>query len=55
MPTHRVPRGTLHEDLLDIERVQCEKVLSIVVDTDDSAFYIVETRFNTDVETRVAP
>lgn len=52
MPTHRVPRGTLHEDLLDIERVQCERVMSVVVDPDDTAFYIIETTVGNGVEMR---
>lgn len=52
MPTHRILRATLHEDLLDIERKQGEKVLSIVVDPDDSQRYIVETEKRSTLETR---
>lgn len=54
MPTHRVPRASLHEDLLDIERRQGEKVDSIIVDPADSAFYLIETRYDHTAETRPA-
>lgn len=51
MPVHRVPRATLHEDLLDIDRKQCERVMSITPDPDDSTRFIVITEFR-GVETR---
>lgn len=56
MPTHRILRAGLHEDLKDIERKQGERVLSIEVDPEDSAFYVVETCYRTadDLETRPA-
>lgn len=54
MPTHRVPRATLHEDLLDIERRQGEKVDVILADPADTAFYIIETHYDRTVETRSA-
>ena len=40
MPIHRIPRVSLDEDLRDIIRVQCERVLSVAPDGD---FYIVVT------------
>lgn len=52
MPEHRVPRATLHEDLQDIERHQGERVMSIIVDPNDSGFYLVHTEYRT-LETRV--
>lgn len=51
MPVHRIPRVTLHEDLLDIERKQGERVMSITPDAEDSTRFIVITEFR-GVETR---
>lgn len=52
MPTHRVSRASLHEDLMDIERRQGERVLSVVVDPEDNSRYIIETELRTAPETR---
>jgi hypothetical protein len=41
MPTHRIPRGRLHEDLQSLER-EHEHVVSIVNDGD---FFKVTTRY----------
>lgn len=54
MFTHRVPRATMHEDLLDIKRVQCERVVSIEVDPSDPEFYLVHTVSDDGVELRGA-
>lgn len=51
MPTHKIPRATLHEDLTSLER-EHESVVSIVPDTTDGDFYTVVTRYCCELETR---
>lgn len=51
MPTHRIPRATLHEDLISLER-EHESVVSMAPDSEDRNFYIVVTRYCNELETR---
>lgn len=51
MPTHRIPRAHVEEDILELERREGERVVSRTYEGD---FVIVETEYIT-VETRVVP
>ena len=54
MPTHRIPRARLHEDIVAIER-EGERVVQAFLDPDDPARYIVITQWlGADLETRPA-
>lgn len=52
MPEHHIPRGRLHEDIVELRR-EHEEVVSIAVDPDDVTRYIVTTKY-CGVETRSA-
>lgn len=51
MPVHRIPRAHVEEDIRELERRDCERVVSRSYDGD---FVIVETEFIT-LETRTLP
>lgn len=51
MPTHKIPRATLHEDLMSLER-EHEHVWSMILDPDDATVFVVETRFCGELERR---
>ena len=54
MPTHRIPRAHLHEDLIALKR-EHEDVVSIVTDPDDAERFLVTTKYCGEVrETRPA-
>ena len=54
MPVHHIPRGRLHEDIVQLTREQHE-VVSVTLDPDDAQCYIVVTSTPGEVETRPAP
>jgi hypothetical protein len=53
VPIHRVPRASLHEDLLEITRRQGERIKSVMPDPFDPERYMVLTDY-LGVETRPA-
>ena len=45
MPTHRISRASLHEDLIELGRRQGERIVSVTPDPFDPDRYLVLTEF----------